>query len=266
MFKTSAPTPFIRASFALHGVAAFAVLIAPAYWHWALAAITANHLVITATGLWPRSTWLGPNWVRLPAAAAARNEVALTIDDGPDPAVTPQVLDLLDRHAVKATFFCVGVEAARHPTLCREIVRRGHAVENHSQHHRHSFSFLGPRGYLRELQAAQTTLGQLAGEAPLFFRAPAGLRNPFLAPVLTRLGLTLASWSARGFDTRVGNPAQVRQALLDKLRPGAILLLHDGHSARTEAGTPVILDVLPDLFDAAASAGLHWVRLRDART
>lgn len=266
MFRAWAPTAFIRASFVLHGLALLLVLVAPQHWYWALAAVLANHLLITAIGLWPRSNWLGPNWTRLPATAAARNEVALTIDDGPDPVVTPQVLDLLDRYAVKATFFCVGEQAARHPALCRDIVRRGHAVENHSQHHRHTFAFMGPRGFLRELQAAQTTLGDIAGETPIFFRAPAGLRNPFLAPVLTQLGLTLASWSGRGFDTRVGDAGRVRHALLDKLQPGAIMLLHDGHAARTPQGTPVILDVLPGLFDAARSAGLRWVRLRDVHT
>ena len=265
MFNAWASTPFIRASFVLHGLALLLVLIAPGHWRWALAAVLANHLLITAIGLWPRSTWLGPNWTRLPAAATARNEIALTIDDGPDPVVTPQVLDLLDRHAVKATFFCVGEKAARYPELCREIVRRGHAVENHSQHHRHSFAFMGPRGFMRELQAAQTTLGQLTGEPPLFFRAPAGLRNPFLDPVLKKLGLTLASWSARGFDTRIGDVERVRHALISKLQAGSILLLHDGNAALTPHGTPVILNVLPSVLEAAAAAGLQCVRLRDAR-
>ena len=259
------PSRLIQASFVLHGLALLLVIFAPALWRWALGAVIANHLLITATGLWPRSTWLGPNWTRLPTAATARNEIALTIDDGPDPDVTPQVLDILDRHAAKATFFCVGQQAARYPELCREIVRRGHSVENHSQHHRHTFSFLGPRGFLRELQAAQNTLSQITGQAPLFFRAPAGLRNPFLDPVLSKLGLTLASWSARGFDTRIGDAERVKQALLPKLRAGAILLLHDGHAARTPQGAPVILDVLPAVLASATAAGLRCVRLKDAR-
>ena len=265
MFSAWPPTPFIRASFVLHGLALLLVMAAPGQWRWALGAVLANHLLITAIGLWPRSTWLGPNWIRLPAAAAARNEIALTIDDGPDPVVTPQVLDMLDRYGVQATFFCVGERAARHPELCREIVRRGHAVENHSQRHGHNFSLLGPRGFMRELQAAQTTLGQITGQRPVFFRAPAGLRNPFLAPVLSKLGLTLASWSARGFDTRIGDAGRVKQALLRELRAGAILLLHDGNAARTADGTPVILDVLPGVLESVAAAGLHCVSLRDAR-
>src|SRR5512140_2676945 len=89
-------TPLLRASFALHLLALAAVVAAPGRWPWALAAVVADHLLILAVGLWPRSRWLGPNWTALPAAAAARNEIALTIDDGPDPAVTPQVLNILD--------------------------------------------------------------------------------------------------------------------------------------------------------------------------
>ena len=258
------PTLLIRATMALHLLALLAVIVEPGHWRWALGAVLASHVLIVAIGLWPRSHWLGPNWTRLPAAATARNEVALTIDDGPDPAVTPQVLDLLDRHAVRATFFCIGEKAARYPDLCRDIVRRGHAVENHSQHHRHHFSLMGRRGITRELQAAQDALTTITGQRPLFFRAPAGLRNLFLDPVLARLGLQLASWSARGFDTRVSDIERVRNRLLHGLRAGAILLVHDGNAARTSEGQPVILDVLPALLEAAAAARLHWVTLRQA--
>ncbi len=258
------PTLFIRASIALHVLALIGVIAAPGVWLWALAAIVANHLLITAVGLWPRSHWLGPNWAELPTAAAARNEVALTIDDGPDPSVTPLVLDMLDRYHAKATFFCIGDKAAQYPDLCREIVQRGHAVENHSQHHRHHFSLLGIAGFTREITAAQDTLTSISGQRPVFFRAPAGLRNPFLDPVLTRLGLRLASWSVRGFDTRVGDARKVSSKLLGKLRPGAIVLLHDGNAALTKTNTAVILQVLPAVLEAAAAAGLRFVTLRDA--
>ena len=149
------PTPLIRTSMVLHLLALTVVIAEPGQWRWALGAVLANHALLALVGLWPRSHWLGPNWTQLPAAATARNGIALTIDDGPDPSVTPQVLDLLDRYAAQATFFCVGVNAARYPDLCREIVRRGHAVENHSQHHRHDFSLMGYSGVLREVQAAQ---------------------------------------------------------------------------------------------------------------
>jgi peptidoglycan/xylan/chitin deacetylase (PgdA/CDA1 family) len=92
------------------------------------------------------------------------------------------------------------------------------------------------------------------------------LRNPLLDPVLARLGLTLASWSARGFDTRFGDAERVRNALLRELRAGAILLLHDGNAARSPRGIPVILDVLPAVLESAAAAGLRCISLRDARS
>lgn len=256
------PTLLIRASIVLHLLALIVIVAEPAQWRWALGAVLANHILIMLAGLWPRSHWLGPNWTGLPAAATARNQIAMTIDDGPDPIVTPQVLELLDRYAAQATFFCIGEKAARYPDLCREIVRRGHAVENHSQHHRHYFSLMGRAALMRELQAAQDTLTTITHQCPLFFRAPAGLRNPFLDPVLSSLGLRLASWSARGFDTRTSDVERVKNRLLRGLRAGAILLLHDGNAARTPDGIPVILEVLPTVLAAARAANLRFVTLR----
>jgi peptidoglycan/xylan/chitin deacetylase (PgdA/CDA1 family) len=256
--------PLLRVSAGVHVAAVLAVLARPAWWPWALGVLVLNHAAITATGLWPRSTGLGPNLRRLPAASAARGEVAITIDDGPEPAVTPGVLDLLDAAGAKATFFCIAARAAEHPQLAREIVARGHSVQNHSHAHRHTFSLLGPRGFARELQQAQDTLTAVTGERPIAFRAPAGLRNPFLDPVLHRLGLVLCSWTRRGFDTREHDAQRVLQRLLRGLAAGDILLLHDGHAARAASGRPVILDVLPPLLAAIQRAGLRCVTLPQA--
>jgi len=255
---------YVKASAAVHATAAVAAVVVPAVWPWALGAVVANHLVLTGAGLWPRSTWLGRNWSRLPAAAAARREVAITIDDGPDPEVTPAVLGLLDAHAVRATFFAIASAAARHPELCREIVRRGHSVQNHSDRHSHRFSLLGPRGLAAEIGAAQDRLAAITGTRPRYFRAPAGLRNPFLAPVLDRLGLQLVSWTRRGFDTVRREPAGVLARLADGLAAGDILLVHDGHAARTVSGEPVLLRVLPALLERCAAAGLRAVTLPEA--
>ena len=191
---------YVKASAAVHAAAGAAVLLAPAAWPWALGAVGANHLVLTGGGLWPRSRWLGRNWTRLPAAAAARREIAITIDDGPDPEVTPAVLDLLDAHQARATFFVIASAAARHPALCREIVRRGHSVQNHSDRHSHAFSLLGPRGLAREIGAAQARLADLVGVAPRFFRAPAGPAQ------------SLARAGARAARARAGelDPARLR--------------------------------------------------------
>ncbi|MFZ0501312.1 MAG: polysaccharide deacetylase family protein [Steroidobacteraceae bacterium] len=260
------PTPLVSVSLGVH-VGALALVVArPSAWPWAVGAVFADHALLTAVGLTPRSALLGPNWTRLPAAAASRRELAITIDDGPDPRITPRVLDLLDERGAKATFFCIGERVQRCAELAREIVRRGHAVENHSQRHLHYFSVLGPRGLVAEIERAQDTIGITTGQHPLFFRAPAGFRSPFLDPVLSRLGLRLASWTRRGFDTVRSRAESVLGKLTRDLGAGDILLLHDGHAALTANGVPVILEVLPRLLDALATAELTPVTLRAAAT
>jgi peptidoglycan/xylan/chitin deacetylase (PgdA/CDA1 family) len=255
--------PMLRASLGAHVAAAGLVALAPPAWGWALAGLAVNHAVLTAAGLWPRSRLLGPNVARLPVEAAARGEMALTIDDGPDPEVTPAVLNLLDKHGMRATFFCIAERAKAHPALAREIVARGHSVQNHSNVHRHHFSLLGPRGFAQEIARAQEVLSDITGIRPTCFRAPAGLRNPFLDPVLHRLDLHLVSWTRRGFDTRESDPQRVLARLARGLAGGDILLLHDGHAQRTQDGRPVVLEVLPPLLAQCRQAGLRGVTLPD---
>jgi peptidoglycan/xylan/chitin deacetylase (PgdA/CDA1 family) len=255
------PALLARFSMLLHAAAAAGVAAQPALWPWALGAVAANHLLLTAAMLWPRSQLLGVNLARLPAAAVARKEVCLTFDDGPDPEVTPQVLDLLDRHQAKASFFCVGEKAAAHPDIAREIVRRGHSIENHSLRHSHAFALYGIYRLRREVQAAQAIAGGITGRAPAFFRAPMGLRSPLLDPVLARCGLRYVSWTRRGLDTVDRNPERVLQRLAGALAAGDILLLHDSGSARTRDGAPVVLAVLPGLLQRIRAAGMTPVTL-----
>jgi peptidoglycan/xylan/chitin deacetylase (PgdA/CDA1 family) len=265
------PAPLIRASRALHLGAIGVVLVRPHWWPWALSAVVADHLLLAASGLWPRSHLLGPNWTHLPplgagspAGTPAPAAVAITIDDGPDPEVTSRVLDLLDEHNARVTFFCIGQRVERHPALARAIVARQHEIGNHTYRHLRRFSLLGPRGVSDEIARAQEAIGAATGEVARFFRAPAGLRNPFLEPALTRANLQLVSWTRRGFDTVNGSAARVLDSLTRHLQSGDILLLHDGHAARTPSGSPVILEVLPGLLRALATARLAPITLRAA--
>ena len=151
-----------------------------------------------------------------------------------------------------------------HADLCREIVHRGHCVENHSLAHRGTFPFLTLGGFRREIAAAQAALTQVTGIAPRFFRAPAGLRNPLLDPVLHEHGLDLVTWTRRGFDTRCRDASVVAARLVRGLAAGDILLIHDGHAARTASGVPVALEALPRVLDAVQAAALRPVTLRRA--
>lgn len=261
--KNWRPSLLLQISAALHGLAIAFLLLLPDYWQGVIAVIIPDHLIIIAAGLLPRCQLLGVNWSQLPEFACANNQIAITIDDGPDPEVTPQVLAILERYQAKASFFCIAQQAEKYPELCRQIIQAGHAVENHSYHHWHYFSVLIRPAQIRtEIQRAQTTLAAITAVPPLFFRPTAGLRNFLVDPILSELGLQLASWTKRGFDTRQTDPAIVLKKLLKNLRAGDILLLHDGNAARTKAGTAVILTVLPMLLDAIANAKLQPVTLR----
>jgi peptidoglycan-N-acetylglucosamine deacetylase len=254
------PTGWLKASALVHLAALIAIVADYRLWPWGLGAVVVNHVLLAAGGLLPRSRLLGPNWTRL---ADGRGRVALTIDDGPDPQVTPAVLDLLAQHRVRATFFCIGERVARHPELARRITREGHELGNHTAHHPYAFSLFGPAAMRREIAAAQADIEAVCNVKPRFFRAPAGLRNPFLQPCLTEQGLQLASWTRRGYDTVTGDAETVLKRLTRDLKAGDILLLHDGRAARTPDGIPVILAVLPRLLPVLAGRQLCCVTLSE---
>lgn len=238
----------------VHGAAPLVLVAVPSLWLWAVAALAGSHAVMAVFGMWPSSQLLGRTVVRLPEWRARAGEVALTFDDGPDPAVTPAVLDILDRHGARASFFLIGRRAAAQPDLVREIVRRGHQVESHTWGHRPWFACLGLGALRYEVERAQEVLTGLAGRAPRFVRAPLGLRTPLLDPVLHRAGLIHVSWTRRGLDGVSRDAPRVLARLLRGLRAGDVLLLHDG-------GSRTVLDVLPGLLRDMDERGLRAVAL-----
>lgn len=244
----------------LHGLLALLAVARPRRWRWWLLAAAGLQAPLILGSLRPRSDLLGPNLRRLPPRARARRHVALTFDDGPDPEVTPRVLDLLDGAGAGATFFCIGERVRRHPALARDIVARGHRVENHTDRHRHDFAFLGPGGQHREVGRAQSTLARVCSTAPALFRPPAGFRNPFTESVLRHHGLGLVSWTRRGLDAVDRDPRRVYRRLATGLSAGDILLLHDGAS-RGWRGSPPVLDVLPRLLATLSRRALEPVTL-----
>src|SRR5690606_12327955 len=126
------------------------------------------------------------------------------------------------------------------------------------------FSVFGPGAMRRDVARAQALLSDLTGQAPRFFRPTSGLRNALLDPALHGLGLQLACWTRRGFDTRMGDAATVQARLLRGLAAGDILLLHDGHAARTPDGQPVLLPVLSAVVAEARRLGLQDMTLPQA--
>ena len=258
-------TPALRLTMLIHISCLALTIMDPVHWKWTLSAIILNHLVILVfVIMFPSSRLLGPNIMRLPAAAALRGEVSLTFDDGPDPIVTPQVLDLLDKYKAKASFFCIADKVIAHPELALEIISRGHTVENHTKRHPHAFAFFGPRALQHEIDSAQTAIRAVTNTNPEFFRAPMGFRNPFLAPVVERSALRYAGWTRRGYDGISKSATAVLRRLKHNLAAGDILLLHDGHSIQSHGISPVILEVLPQLLEDLQSLKLKSITLQTA--
>ena len=172
-------------------------------------------------------SWFGPVETRF---AANGQQLRLTIDDGPDPRQTPQILDLLARKGVRAEFYVIGKKAATHPELCRRMRDEGHLVQNHTfSHPSVTFWSAGPRRACREIARCSAAIREATGCEPTRFRAPVGMANPFVHLAARELGLKLTGWSASGNDGLPHDPARVVRKITTALQPGGIVLLHDSH-------------------------------------
>jgi peptidoglycan/xylan/chitin deacetylase (PgdA/CDA1 family) len=197
----------------------------------AVGVLALSHALLLYPTLRPNVQWLGPVITRF---ATKSNEAWLTIDDGPTED-TRAVLELFDAHGVKATFFVKGTLAEQRPELVHEIVERGHSVANHSQTHPSGSFWCSLPGRIGdEIDRCNRALFDVTGNSPRWFRAPVGLKNPAVHPALSRRGMRLIGWTARGFDAVLTDPEQVVARILPKLAPGAIIVLHQGraHSLR----------------------------------
>lgn len=193
----------------------------------------AMHLLIVgyllAGTLNPASRLFGP------VRTSVGKGVWLTLDDGPDPVDTPAILDLLDRHCAKATFFVIGEKAEKHPDLIREIHRRGHQIGNHSwSHPRATFWCLGPWATCREIVKCQRAVEGIIGQAPQVFRAPVGHYNFFVHPILKNEGLELIGWSSRGFDGVAVSTEDVLRRIRETAGEGGIILAHEATAIAAE--------------------------------
>ena len=192
----------------------------------ALAPIFLSHVLLLYPTLVPNCQWFGPV---MRSFETTEREVWLTIDDGPSRAHTLVFLDLLDRFQARATFFLIGAQAEQNPHLVTEILARGHAIANHTYTHpSSSFWMAGPRRIASEIDRGAELLRTAPDRPARFFRAPVGLKNVFVHPELERRQLELIGWTVRGLDTVLRDPAKVADRIVGNIRPGAIVVLHEG--------------------------------------
>lgn len=187
---------------------------------------------------------------------ASSKRVALTFDDGPDPHSTPQLLELLRLEKIPATFFCIGKKVAASPELASQIVREGHLLQNHSFVHSNFTNFYSTARLQRELTLAQAAIQKASGVAPVYYRPPVGLSNPITFRAAKKLNLQVIGWTIRSLDTVIANPQRIARRITRGLRPGAIILLHDG-----DIPAEKLLATVNSSLDSLRRLGYEIVRL-----
>jgi peptidoglycan/xylan/chitin deacetylase (PgdA/CDA1 family) len=202
---------------------------------------------------------------------ASPKQLALTFDDGPNPAITPQLLDLLDRHGAKASFFVIGRFVRECPAMVQEISARGHLIGNHTQTHPNLF-WLGPTGLRGELQQCQQAIEDTTGSRAKYFRPPFGFRNPWVVSTARELGMATVMWTLLPGDwldrplewlNRRIQPIEDR-ARADSYKSGDVLCLHDGAHRQLNADRTRTLATLEYWIPRWRDAGLKFVTIAEA--
>lgn len=209
--------------------------------------------------------WVGANsptvtWFGSQVSHGPRDErrVAITFDDGPDDPYTLDVARILDARGAKGTFFEVGKAVDKRPDITRALHEDGHLVGNHSYHH-DEWRWLDPR--YPELERTQRSLRRALGLCPTFYRAPHGQHTPFVTHVVGNHGMTMVGWEVSAGDWNTGDAGLVARRVLDNVKPGSIIVLHDGLDGNVAANRSVLLRALPKILDGLQRKHLRVVRL-----
>lgn len=210
----------------------------------------------------PSSQFFAPVVARL---ATTEPLIALTFDDGPDPHVTPQILDVLRSHQAHATFFVLGERAAQYPELVKRMHDEGHSVGTHTQHHLIKFHFGSPAFVQKEIEDAVAVVAGILPESPTLFRPPQGLRTPLFGSGWKRTrGLTCVTWSVRGLDSFQTTEKAIVERVSKGLERGAIVTLHDGTGLGGGRDRQPTVAALGTLLDVCKARGLRCVTLAEA--
>lgn len=204
----------------------------------------------------PASQLYGRTLVNVPTR---RRHLALTFDDGPCMPFTSQILDLLRLYGVPATFFMVGRNIERHPELAQRVVLEGHTIGNHT--YRHCWPDAVFQWRYPELRRAQLVTRDLVGVSPRYFRPPLGIHTPWQLAAVRRAGLCTVQWSIEANDPHRPGTAEIARRIVAALRPGGIILLHDGEGTRTTTDRGQTVAALPRILASANRAGYTFVTL-----
>lgn len=155
-----------------------------------------------------------------------QRKIGLSFDDGPHP-ITENVLDVLQKNNVKATFFCIGTQIEKHPDIFKRILAEGHIIGNHSYSHSNSFGIFSTKKVKEEIEHTNKIIEQFSGKKALFFRPPFGVTNPRIAKAIRQTKHFAIGWNIRSLDTVINEESKIVNRVKSKIAPGGIILLHD---------------------------------------
>ena len=193
---------------------------------------------------------------------SSKDAIALTFDDGPCLTATPDILCLLEEHAVLATFFMIGESIRRHPDLAKRVFHKGHQIANHSDRHV-AFRSLVPSACKKEAEKAEQTFRSVMGVAPRFYRPPKGLINRYAIQALNDVGYYVAAWSRMPGDYFRWHTAAWITRGLARVRPGDIVVLHDGLGLQPKPDRTRTLNILPGFIRGMKKQGIRFVSIAE---
>ena len=250
---------FWAATLAGIGFTIYSLLTQPPGLAVAVACTFAYGTLITVGVLFLRLRMFVDAVVRGPSGARG---VALTFDDGPDPDTTREVLEILSKRGVKATFFVIGKKAEQHPDVVRDIVDAGHAIGVHSFAHDRLFSLRGARRVRDDLERAVRTIEEITKTRPVLFRPPIGHTSPTIARVADELDLIVVGWTVAARDGIERTRVQDVVTRVDRgLEDGAIVAMHD--AAERGGRKPAGVSALGAVLDAIDAKNLTVVPLEE---
>jgi len=194
--------------------------------------------------------WAGPNRDRV---------VALTFDDGPNEPYTSEVLSILRREHVRATFFLIGERVRREPGVAARIVGEGNVVGNHSDTHPFGLAFESPDRIRSEIDHAEITIHEATGIYPHLFRPPQGLRSPWLMWLAQGDSLDTVTWDDSPVDWNRVTPRQLSDRVVSSAHPGSIILLHDGLNLVPGTDRSVVVRGLTSVIERLRAKGYRFV-------
>jgi len=187
---------------------------------------------------------------------SAGNVVALSFDDGPDPKYTVPILNILSDNNARATFFVVGSAAEKHPEIVFDIIKNGHEVANHTWSHPEMNNISNDQ-LMAEVNSTNTLINRLTGNQNTFFRPPKGIIKPESFKMLSDAGFITILWSIGIENSKAATPELMAQRVLENIKPGDIILLHDGRLDRTKTvqALPILLKGLKQKGYRAITVG-----------